>query len=190
MASPRKTNILLFSEGVWRRFPAQGWQFGGDTSTWSIAGKSDESCVGFSWQFHAANHPSPFKPLIHAQKIDDRQHKLKFDTLVLHNFKLEPVMRLLHAKKLISDATLQSFQDHEYRDFVNSVTNEEFVSFAGGTKDGSWLKITEKNRLQVLQVLEDGKLIPQGVTEDYKAFMSVTPYDNDQIAQPKPFTMK
>jgi hypothetical protein len=38
--------------------------------------------------------------------------------------------------------------------------------------------------------LEDGKLIPQGITADYKVFMNVTPYDSDQIAQPKPFNLK
>lgn len=152
----------------WSRWPKQGWQYGGDSSHWTIAGRSDERSVGFSYECNSKSYQR-FNPRINAEKIDDHISDEKKDQLTFTNFDFDQLIPLLHLNKLISDTTLRNYQTLGYQDFVKSVKDEKYVSFAGVSKEGTWLFINNE-RLKVLDVLEKENIIPPGITKEYKKF--------------------
>lgn len=163
------------SPDEWSRWPIVGWQYGGDTSSWAIIGRVDESTVGYSYTLKRSGDQSPsvttsFPPVMRANKVNDRLRSERHDFLNLCNFDLDPIINLLLDNKLITDDTFYKFYHcTDYKDFIKSVEKEKHVSFAGISKEGAWLCI-ENNRYTILKILEDGNILPKGVTDEYKQF--------------------
>ncbi len=163
------SSLLITKKTEWSRFPKKGWQYGGNSSTWAIAGRCDERSVHFSYESCSKMDTQRFNPRIHARKDDDRVKNEKRDTLVLTNFDFDQIIPVLHSNKLISDTSFNHYKTLSYLDFVKNSKEEKYLSFSGTSKDSTWLLI-DKDRLKILDALEKANVIPPGISEEYKKF--------------------